>query len=60
MSDWIRARRCEGGACAEVARDGRDVLLRSSLAPDVVVRLTREEFEAFRLGVLAGDFKEIA
>ena len=31
---WHRSRHCEGGACAEVASDGKNVLLRESESPE--------------------------
>ncbi|MCP2325034.1 hypothetical protein HDA40_003541 [Hamadaea flava] len=61
MSDreqWRRAAGCESTSCAEVRRDGDDVLIRSSLAPAQMVRLTDEEWRVFRAGVAAGDFDE--
>lgn len=57
--DWLRSTRCETGACVEIAygengevhvRDGK----LGKLGP--VLTFTREEWEAFRGGVLAGEF----
>ncbi|MEV0270977.1 DUF397 domain-containing protein [Hamadaea sp. NPDC050747] len=57
-TQWRRSSRCEAATCAEVSFEGSDVLIRSSLAPETVVRLTGEEWQAFRDGVVAGDFDE--
>lgn len=54
--EWRRSRRCESAACAEVKVDGDGVLIRSSEEPERTVRLTAAEWEAFRAGVVAGDF----
>lgn len=52
---WIR--RCSDGSCVEVARDGTNVLVRNSQHSDgPILRLTREQWGAFRAGVIAGEF----
>jgi hypothetical protein len=67
MNDWIKTRcesanscievRCETGNCVEVSAIGREtVALRSTLAPDDVWRVTREEWAAFVEAVKAGQF----
>lgn len=54
---WRRSSSCEGGACILVAHDDDEVLMRDSKDPDgPTLRFTRAEWEAFRLGVLDGDF----
>jgi Domain of unknown function (DUF397) len=55
---WRRSARCESGSCAEVKRDGDGVLIRSSLAPEAMIRLTDDEWQVFRAGVAAGDFDD--
>jgi hypothetical protein len=55
---WRRSTFCASSECAEVARKDNMILLRSSINPRVVVRLTPEEFQALRLGVKAGEFDE--
>lgn len=57
---WRRSSRCDSGSCVEVAQDGDTVLIRDSKLGDdsPVLTFTREEWGAFRLGVLAGDFDE--
>lgn len=59
MDAWRRARACESGACAEVRRNGDQVELRSSLAPERVIALTQQEWRVFRRGLAAGDFDEV-
>ena len=52
---WIR--RCSDSACVEVARDGDDVLVRDSKQSDgPILRFTREEWDSFRAGDVAGEF----
>jgi hypothetical protein len=52
---WRKSSYCENGACAEVARVGDEVLLRSTRAPDDIVRLTAAEWEALVRGIQAGE-----
>lgn len=48
---------CEQGACTEVAFVGAEILVRDSKDPDgPVLRFTADEWEAFVLGVAAGEF----
>jgi hypothetical protein len=49
---WHRT--CEGGACAEVAARGDVIMLRSSLSPDAIVTLTRDEWRDFLAGAKDG------
>jgi len=52
---WIR--RCADSACVEVARDGADILVRDGKEGDgPILRFTREQWDSFRAGVVAGDF----
>ncbi|NUO55146.1 MAG: DUF397 domain-containing protein [Hamadaea sp.] len=57
-AQWLRSSRCEAGTCAEVKFEADEVLLRNSTRPEVVVRLTGEEWQAFLAGVVAGDFEQ--
>ena len=58
-STWRRAARCADAGCTEVAEGPDGILLRSSLQPDVVVSLTRGEWDTFVEGVKTGDFDEL-
>lgn len=55
---WVRAS-CDSSACVEAQPVPGGVLLRSSLMPEAVVDVTREEWAAFVAGVKAGDFDNI-
>jgi uncharacterized protein DUF397 len=56
-SAWQRSEGCADGNCVEVKSGGDDlVLLRSSLEPATVLRLTTAEWSAFRIGMERGDF----
>ena len=43
---WRKASYCQAGECAEVLEEDGEILLRSTRAPGVVVRLTAAEFQA--------------
>jgi hypothetical protein len=57
---WTKGR-CETGNCVEVSApvNGGAVFLRSSLAPDDMVAVTREEWDAFVVDVKAGRFDSV-
>lgn len=47
---------CDTGACVEVLNDGDRVLVRSSLKPEGVADITRDEWVVFLDGVKRGEF----
>lgn len=54
---WHSARRCNGGACAEIGILGESVLVRNSTEPDgTCLTLSRDEWREFVAGVKDGDF----
>ena len=53
---WHQSSRCDTGACVEIARCGNDVLVRSSLRPGAVLRLTVPEFQAFCIDLVNGGY----
>jgi hypothetical protein len=57
---WRRPSFCQVGECPEVAKDGDTVLVRSTLAPGVVVRYTTEEFRALSRAIQSGEFDDLA
>lgn len=57
---WRKSSFCAAGECAEIARKDDVILVRSTLAPRVVVRYTPEEFRALRLGFQSGEFDDLA
>lgn len=60
-SRWRIASFCEGGACVGVAREGEQVLVRNTSAPEApVARFTRQEWKAFIAGAKAGEFDDFA
>ena len=57
---WHRSKRpCESGACAEAARMGDVVLLRSDLDPDVTVALRHDEWKELLSALKKGDFDDV-
>lgn len=56
---WHKRSPCEGGTCLEVAVRGDGVLLRSSVAPEVIVALSRAEWRTFLIGAKEGWFDHL-
>jgi len=56
---WHKGIPCESGACVETAWRGEEVLLRSSLAPEVIVALSRAEWRTFLTGAKEGWFDHL-
>ena len=56
---WRRSSYCAAGECLEVTQKGDAVLLRSNRAPRTIIRLSKEEWQAFSSGLTAGDFADI-
>lgn len=56
---WRKASFCQAGECAEVAEEDGEILLRSTRAPGIVVRLTGAEWRAFIKGIEAGEFSDL-
>jgi hypothetical protein len=56
---WRKASYCHSGECAELAVEDGEILLRSTRAPGVVVRLTAAEWQIFAKGVAAGEFSDL-
>ena len=55
----IWQRRCESGACVEIALQGEVVMIRSSTTPEVTVTLTRVEWQEFLVGAKQGLFDQL-
>lgn len=53
---WHRGRKCDGGACVEVAAQGQKVLVRNSGDPATMFQVSRDEWQEFVAGVKDGDF----
>lgn len=52
--------RCDTGTCVEASAVGEEtVAIRSNLAPQDVLRVTREEWVAFLLAVKSGEFDAV-
>jgi hypothetical protein len=49
-------RRCDTGACVEIAVQGEAVMVRSSTAPEATLTLTRTEWQEFLAGAKQGLF----
>jgi hypothetical protein len=58
-SSWRRSTFCASGECAEVTKKDDKILLRSSLAPSVIVTYTPDEWRAFRQGIQSGQFDDL-
>jgi hypothetical protein len=55
--NWRKSSFCQQGECAELAREGDEILLRSTRAPGQVVRLTTAEWQALVRGIRAHEFE---
>ncbi len=54
---WHTALSCDGGACVQVAVDGRSILIGNSRRPDgPVLEYTPDEWHEFVGGIKKGDF----
>jgi Domain of unknown function (DUF397) len=56
---WHKGKPCDGGTCVEVAVQEKDVLLRSSVTPHVVLSLSHDEWQSFLAGAKAGAFDHL-
>ena len=57
---WYRDKRCESGACVEIAEDGDTVLLRSTRNQKAApVALSRDEWREFLAGAKDGAYDAI-
>lgn len=58
--EWIKASHSAGiGACVEVCRDGSEIILRNSRAPQMEQSFTQAEFAAFVEGARLGEFDHL-
>jgi hypothetical protein len=57
--EWRSPRRCASGECLQVAQHKQEILLRSSAAPQMIIRLSPAEWETFRAAVISGDFDDL-
>jgi hypothetical protein len=55
---WQRAT-CEGGACLEIATLNELVMVRTSMDPDTIVRVSRGEWRQFLISAKDGLFDEL-
>lgn len=58
-ASWQKASFCAGGECVEVAPASGAVLVRSTADPRTVIRYSLEEWQAFVMGVQAGEFDDL-
>jgi hypothetical protein len=52
-------RQCDSGTCVEIAVTGKAVMIRSSAAPEVILALTRAEWQGFLAKAKEGLFDEL-
>ena len=56
--EWRKSSFCASGTCVEVAKVDDAYLIRDSKSPEAGhLSFTAEEWDAFRKGVLAGEFR---
>jgi hypothetical protein len=56
---WHRGRPCDGGGCVEVAVEGGEVLVRSSVNSGMLISLSRDEWLEFLTGAKEGWFDDL-
>jgi Domain of unknown function (DUF397) len=56
MSTWRRSSACAHSDCIEVKFEQTVISVRSSRWPDQTVEFTTDEWDAFILGAIAGEF----
>jgi hypothetical protein len=56
MANWRRSSACADNYCVEVQFDPTVIRVRSSRWPDQTVEFTTDEWNAFLLGAIAGEF----
>jgi hypothetical protein len=57
---WVKSGRCDTANCVEATAIGDEtVAIRSSLATQDTLRVTRDEWAAFLIAVKAGDFDTV-
>jgi hypothetical protein len=56
---WHAGRPCQVEGCVEIAAWGGKVIIRSSLAVDLTLTITRAEWQAFLDGAKEGLFDEL-
>ena len=59
---WIKATKsgANGGQCVEMARENNMIEVRDSKDPGLVLRFTRDEFDAWLDGAKKGEFDHLA
>jgi hypothetical protein len=56
---WQKGRSCDMGQCVEIAADGKEVLVRSSVSPHVLLALSRGEWRDFLTDAKEGLFDQV-
>jgi hypothetical protein len=56
MSTWRRSSACAHSDCVEVQFEQAVIRVRNSRWPDQTVEFTTDEWDAFLLGAIAGEF----
>lgn len=56
---WHAGRACEAGQCVEIAALGETVMVRSSIKPDSILKVTRAEWQEFLAGAKEGLFDHL-
>ena len=56
MSTWRKSSACGHSECVEVQFDQAVIRVRNSQRPDQTIEFTSDEWDAFLLGAIAGEF----
>jgi hypothetical protein len=53
---WRKARKCDGGACVEIAKLGETIMVRNSTTPDEIISTSRNQWLHFLVWVREDSF----
>jgi hypothetical protein len=53
---WRKARKCDGGACVEIAKLGETIMVRNSTTPDEIISTSRDQWLHFLVWVREDSF----
>ena len=56
---WRVARRCNGGSCVRVAKNGDMVVIGDTKDPGAMLSYSKDEFRTFVEGIRQGDFDDL-
>lgn len=59
MISWQSPRSCTVNGCPEVGRDGDEIVVRNSHHPEIVLRLSLEEWAGLLVAIKDGEYDQL-